>query len=71
MDSITDLTDLIKEANNVKGEVLIERVGGRRYVVDAKSAMAVFSIDLSEGFVVRYPEGEKKFEKFVKKFEMN
>ena len=71
MDGITDITNLLKEANKVKGDVIVERLNSRHYVVDAKSAMAMFSIDLSEGFMVKYPEEEKGFEKFIKKFEIN
>ena len=37
-----------------------------RYIVDAKSIMGIFSLDLSNEVIVEYDENEVEFEKFLK-----
>ena len=62
---IVDMTNFVKEATNVYGDVTCRK---GKYVVDAKSIMGVMSIDISTGVTVEYPEGAADFENFIKEF---
>ena len=64
---ISDATTLVTKASAVEGDVTITR---GRYSIDAKSIMGVFSIDLSAGVIIEYPDGEIELDKYCKKFEI-
>lgn len=66
MNSITDITSLVKEASAVDGEIEIRK---GRWCVDGSSLMGVMSLDMSTGATIIYPDDAEKFENFVKKFE--
>ena len=63
-----DLYDFIKQASKVKEDILIYR---GKFCVDGKSLMGIMSLNISEGCKVEYPEKEKEFEEYLKKFEYN
>lgn len=65
---ITDASALVKNASNVEGEVTLRK---DRYVIDCKSVMGIFSIDISTGVTVEYPEDAIEFENFISQFEAN
>ena len=64
---LTDVYNFIAEATKVAGDVLIKR---GKFVVDAKSVMGVFSIDMSNNVTVIYPTDAEDFDKFLKQFEV-
>lgn len=64
--SIKDICDMIQMAQAVKGDVTIYK---GHYVVDGKSAMGVFSIDISDGAKIEYPNDELEFDDYLKQFE--
>lgn len=62
---INDLNQFIQHARTVDGDVLVSR---GKFVVDGKSIMGVFSIDVSQGCTVEYPEDATDFEEFISQF---
>lgn len=62
---IHDVMIFVQEALKVNGDVVCTR---GRYTVDGKSTMGMFSIDLSEGVMVEYPEDAVEFENFIIQF---
>lgn len=62
IDSIKDITDLVKAASAVDGDVEIRK---GRWVIDGSSLMGVMSIDLSGGATIAYPEDAIEFENFL------
>jgi phosphotransferase system HPr-like phosphotransfer protein len=65
LNSITDVTDLVKMASKVEGDVTCNK---GRYCVDVKSIMGMFSIDLSTGATIEYPDSAIEFEKYLNNF---
>lgn len=64
---LNDLSNFIKKANEVKGDVLVYR---GKFVVDGKSIMGMMSIDVSDGCKVEYPDNATDFEQYLENFEM-
>ena len=62
---LTDVYNFIAEATKVDGDVIIKR---GRFVVDAKSVMGVFSIDMSNAVTVTYPAGAIEFDQYLNNF---
>lgn len=46
-------------------------LGYNRVIVDAKSIMGVFSLDLSKRLTVRYPKQDEQFEYALNQFALN
>ena len=65
MSAFTDYTLLVTEASKVDGDVTVSK---GRYAVDAKSLPGVFSLDLSDGAKIEYPEDAIDFENFLTKY---
>lgn len=65
INSITDITDMVRMASQVDGDVEIRK---GRWCVSASSLMGVMSIDMSTGVTVVYPEEAEYFESFIEKF---
>lgn len=65
INGISDVTEFVKQASQVFGDVAVQK---GRFVVDGKSVMGMFSLDLSNGATVFYPLDAKDFEDYVKKF---
>lgn len=66
--TVNDTRDIAAFANYalaVDGDVLVKR---GVYVIDGKSIMGLYSIDLSQGACVEYPETAKEFDEFLDKF---
>lgn len=64
--TISDVTNLCQEATKVDGDVTVRK---GKYVVDGKSLMGIFSIDMSDGVQVEYPEDAAEFAEYIKKFQ--
>lgn len=67
MSAFTDYTLLVTEASKVGGDVTISK---GRYAVDAKSLPGVFSLDLSDGAKIEYPEDAFEFDQFLFKYKI-
>lgn len=67
MSAFTDYTLLAKEASKVDGDVTIFK---GRYTVDAKSLPGIFSLDLSTGVKIEYPEDAFEFDQFLFKYKI-
>ena len=64
---IADVYDFVNEAGKVDGDVLLKR---GNYVVDGKSVMGVFSLNLSQPVTISYPIDATEFDNYVKTFEV-
>mgnify|MGYP000844956914 CR=1 FL=1 len=62
---IGDIYELVRQANAVDGDVICSR---GKYHVDCKSILGLFSLNLTEGFSIEYPEDAIGFENFLRKF---
>ena len=62
---INDATELVNKALRVEGHVTASK---GKYCVDCKSLMGVFSLDLSTGVIIEYPEAAKEFDNFIRQF---
>ena len=67
MSAFTDYTLLVTEASKVDGDITISK---GRYAVDAKSLPGVFSLDLSDGAKIEYPENAFEFDQFLFKYKI-
>ena len=69
MNGITDVTKMVTLAMVCDGDIIIS---SGRYAVDAKSILGVFSIDLTKGVTIEYPEEltGTEFDEFMKTFEI-
>ena len=64
--SIPDVSTLVAKAIKVENNDITITQG--RYVIDGKSLMGVFSLDLTREIIVEYPETAFEFEDFIRKF---
>ncbi len=62
IDNITDVVDFVRKATEVSEDILVKK---GVFCVDAKSVMGMFSLDLSTGVTVEYPETALEFENFI------
>lgn len=67
MSAFTDYTLLVTEASKVDGDVTVSK---GRYAVDAKSLPGVFSLDLSDGATIEYPDDAFEFDQFLFKYKI-
>ena len=68
INTINKVTEFVQKASQVDGDVICSK---GRYTVDGKSIMGIFSIDVSEGIIVEYPETAIEFEEYISQFKMN
>ena len=68
INTINKVTEFVQKASQVDGDVICSK---GRYTVDGKSIMGIFSIDISEGVMVEYPETAIEFEEYISQFKMN
>ena len=64
--NVKEIMEFVVQAGKVDGDVTVYR---GKYVVDGKSLMGIFSIDLSDGVQVEYPEDAAEFAEYIKKFQ--
>lgn len=62
VNAISDATKIVQMATNVNGDVIITK---GKYSIDAKSIMGIFSIDLSQGAVIEYPDDAVELDEFI------
>ena len=69
INGITDVTTFVKMATSVEDADILVKKG--KFCIDAKSLMGIFSLDLSEGVTVEYPESAKDFENYIMNFKVD
>jgi phosphotransferase system HPr-like phosphotransfer protein len=62
---IDDVNKFVQYAKNVRGDVLVSR---GQFCIDGKSILGIYSLDVSQGCTVQYPENEKEFDNFIQQF---
>ena len=50
---IDDVNKFVQYAKNVRGDVLVSR---GQFCIDGKSILGIYSLDVSQGCTVQYPE---------------
>ena len=68
INTINKATEFVQKASQVDGDVICTK---GLYTIDGKSIMGVFSIDISEGIMVEYPETAIDFEEYLSQFKVN
>ena len=68
INTINEATEFVQKASQVDGDVICTK---GRYTIDGKSIMGVFSINISEGIMVEYPETATDFEEYISQFKVN
>ena len=68
INTINKITEFVQKASQVDGDVICTK---GRYTIDGKSIMGIFSIDISEGIMVEYPETATDFEEYISQFKVN
>ena len=62
---INDVNAFIQHARDVDGDVLVHR---GRFCIDGKSILGMFSLDVSDGCTVEYPDDAVEFNNFLQQF---
>jgi phosphotransferase system HPr-like phosphotransfer protein len=65
MNNLTDIKNFLAKAMQVEGDVLVKK---GQYVVDGKSVMGVFTLDVSTGVTIEYPATAADFDEFITQF---
>ena len=65
INGISDVSKLASMASRVDGDVIVKK---GIYVVDGKSLMGLYSLDLTAGVTVEYPEDAVDFENYIVTF---
>ena len=68
INTINKVTEFVQKASQVDGDIICTK---GQYTVDGKSIMGVFSINISEGIMVEYPETATDFEEYLSQFKVN
>ena len=62
---IDKVNDFVQHARNVQGDILVSR---GKFCVDGKSILGMYSLNVSQGCTVQYPEDAKEFDEFIQQF---
>ena len=62
---INDVNLFVNNARMVNGDILVSR---GKFCVDGKSVLGMFSLDVTDGCTVQYPDDAKDFEEFLQQF---
>lgn len=65
---LNDIYNFIANAQKVDGDIIVRH---GRYVIDAKSILGIFSLDMSQNITITYPETASDFEEFIQQFKIN
>ena len=68
INTINKAIEFVQKASQVNGDVICTK---GRYAIDGKSIMGIFSINISEGIMVEYPETATDFEEYISQFKVN
>ena len=63
--NINDVDIFVQKARSVEGDILVSR---GKFCVDGKSVLGMFSLNVSEGCQVEYPDNAIEFEEFLQQF---
>lgn len=66
VNNMSDIKAFLEHAMKVEGDVIVKK---GIYVIDGKSVMGIFSLDVTSGFSVEYPAAATEFDEFIAQFE--
>lgn len=67
MGAVSDITSFVKIASSIDGDILVKK---GRYCIDGKSLMGMFSLDLTNGAIVEYPEDAIILDEFLDNYKV-
>ena len=67
MNGIQDVMTFVKIASSIDGDVLVKK---GKFCIDGKSLMGMFSLDLSNGAMVEYPEDAITLDEFLDNYKV-
>lgn len=67
INGIQDVMTFVKIASSIDGDILVKK---GMYCVDGKSLMGMFSLDLTNGAIVEYPEDAIELENFLMNYKV-
>ena len=62
---IENVNEFVQHARSVQGDILVSR---GKFCVDGKSILGMYSLNVSHGCTVEYPEDAKEFDEFIQQF---
>ena len=62
---IENVNEFVQHARSVQGDILVSR---GKFCVDGKSILGMYSLNVSQGCTVQYPEDAKEFDEFIQQF---
>ena len=62
---IDGVNEFVQHARSVQGDILVSR---GKFCVDGKSILGMYSLNVSQGCNVEYPEDAKEFDEFIQQF---
>lgn len=65
LDSIDKVKDFVSVMSNIEGATLLH---SGRYIVDAKSIMGIFSLDLSRPMILEIEDWKDEYGELLKKY---
>lgn len=65
LDSIDKVKEFVREVSNIEGDVLLS---SGRYIIDAKSIMGIFSLDLSKPITLEVEDWKEEYALLLKKY---
>lgn len=65
LDSIDKVKEFVREVSNIEGDVLLS---SGRYIIDAKSIMGIFSLDLSKPITLEVEDWKEEYVLLLKKY---
>lgn len=67
MNGIQDVMTFVKIASSIDGDILVKK---GIYCIDGKSLMGMFSIDLTNGVVIEYPDDAIILDEFLDNYKV-
>lgn len=65
--NLKDIRELVSQAQLVDGDVILSK---GKFAVDAKSALGVLSLDISDGATIDFPATATSFAEFLSQFKV-
>lgn len=65
LNSIDKVKEFVREVSNIEGDVLLS---SGRYIIDAKSIMGIFSLDLSKPITLEVEDWKEEYALLLKKY---
>lgn len=65
LNSIDKVKEFVRKVSNIEGDVLLS---SGRYIIDAKSIMGIFSLDLSKPITLEVEDWKEEYDLLLEKY---